>query len=175
VARKGGLWALGGSWAGDIGGGGFRGEIALSQQPAETGFGLLDFSRSDALATSIALSGDYTFPSSLYLHTEVLYNSAGVTRDAGAFAHQAQMLGLLSPARWSLFGEVSYDISPLIRGSVFAIHNPVDHSNVLVPSIAWSLVTNLDLTVLGLIFRGEPLTEFGGYGTSGYVRLKWSF
>ncbi len=175
AGRRSRMGVLGGSWAGDIGGGGFRGEVLVSQKPKEISPGIFDLSQTDGAMVSSAISGDYTFPSSLYFHFEVLYNSAGVTERAAAFAYRSQLLGLLSPSRWSLFGEISYDLTPLIRGSVFALQNPIDGSRVLVPSVTWSVVTNVDLTIIGLLFHGETLTEFGGYGESGYLRLKFSF
>jgi hypothetical protein len=175
VAQRNKLLLIGGSWAGDIAGAGFRGEATLSQKPRQTLPGLYDFAATDGTMSSVAISVDYTFQSSLYLHVESLYNSAGVTQDAGWFALQSQKLGLLSPARWSLFTEVAYNISPLLRGSFFTIHNPSDRSYVLVPSLTWSALSNLDLMLLALVFRGNALTEFAGYGESIYVRLQWSF
>jgi hypothetical protein len=175
AARKHRLWAIGGSWAGDISGGGFRGEAMISQKPKQISPGTFDFAETDGSMTSIAISGDYTFANSLYLHTEILYNSIGVTRDAGLFIQQSQLLGLFSPARWSIFDEISYNITPLIRGSVFAIFNPHDNSFVIVPSSNWSVSSNLDLMLILLAFSGDPLTEFSGYGEVGYLRLKYSF
>ena len=175
VGHRGNLGVLGGSWAGDIAGGGFRGEVLVSQKPVEVFPGIYDVTQTDGIMETGALSGDYTFSNTLYFHAEALFNSIGVTRDAAMFAPQARILGLLSPARWSLFGEVSYDITPLVRGSVFALQNPTDGSRVFVPSVTWSVVTNLDLTGIALLFQGDAMSEFGGYGESAYLRLKWSF
>jgi len=125
--------------------------------------------------SSIALSLDYTFPNTLYLHVESLYNSAGATGNAGVFTAASQNLGLLMPARWSLYEEVSCDITPLVRGSMFLINDPGDGSFVAVPSLTWSVVTNLDVTALALLFHGQPLSEFGGYGETGYLRIKYSY
>jgi hypothetical protein len=175
VAQRSGLGVVGGSWAGDIAGGGFRGEVLVSQKPKEIFPGVYDLSHSNGLMVTGVLSGDYTFPNSLYFHIESLYNSIGATEQAGLFESQSRVLGLFSPSRWSVFGEISYDVSPLVRGSVFALQNPIDGSRVLVPSVTWSVVANLDLTVIALLFHGDPLTEFGGFGESGYLRLKWSF
>jgi hypothetical protein len=175
AAQRSGLGVMGGSWAGDIAGGGFRGEVLVSQKPEQTLPGFYDLSRTTGAMVSGALSVDYTFPSSLYFHIESLYNSIGVTERAALFQRQSLALGLLSPSRWSMFGEISYDITPLVRGSVFALQNPLDNSRVLVPSVTWSVATNLDLTVIALLFHGDTLTEFGGYGESGYLRLKFSF
>jgi hypothetical protein len=167
---RGDNWYAGLAWAGDILGGGFRGETMVSKVSEE--------SRSVGGASrslSCALSGDYTFPNSLYLHAEALYNSIGKTSAAGVFAAEANSLGLLSPARWSLYQEVSGDLTPLLRGSVFHILNPSDGSSVTVASLTWSAATNLDLSLFGLTFQGSPLSEFGGEGNVLYGRVKWSF
>lgn len=66
-------------------------------------------------------------------------------------------------------------ITPLIRGSIFTIINLNDHSFVLVPSISYSVITNLDLYLIGLFFNGDDLTEYGSFGHYFYARLKWSF
>jgi hypothetical protein len=175
AARRGGLWLAGGSWAGDIAGAGFRGEATLSQKPAEVFPGVDNPAQTAGAMSSIAISLDYTFPNTLYLHFESLYNSAGVTKNAGLFTLQSQALGLLLPSRWSLYEEVSYDITPLVRGSVFLINDPIDGSRVVVPSVTWSVVTNLDFLALAIISNGDASTEFGAFGKSGYFRLKWSF
>ena len=167
---RGRSWVAGTGWAGDIAGGGFRGEALVSEIPPE-----LRLPGSSQVMLSAALSGDYTFPNSFYIHTEVLYNSEGVTTDAAFARPRSTALGLLSPARWSLYQEFSYDVSPLVRAGIFAIYNPTDHSTVVFPSATWSVVTNLDLTLLALFFTGDPLTEYGGQGTAAYLRLKWSF
>ena len=175
AARRGGLWLAGGSWAGDIAGAGFRGEATLSQKPLEVFPGVYDPHTTEGSMSSIALSLDYTFPNTLYLHVESLYNSAGATGNAGVFTAASQNLGLLMPARWSLYEEVSCDITPLVRGSMFLINDPGDGSFVAVPSLTWSVVTNLDVTALALLFHGQPLSEFGGYGETGYLRIKYSY
>ncbi|RPH35644.1 hypothetical protein EHM92_05845 [bacterium] len=168
--RRGNTWLAGTGWAGDIMGGGFRGEALVSEVPDE-----LRLPESGRVMVSAALSVDYTFPSSFYIHAEALHNSQGVTENAALARPRAEMLGLLSPARWSLYQEFSYDVTPLVRAGGFTIYNPDDHSVVLSPSATWSIITNLDLTLLALLFSGAPLTEYGGLGTITYLRLKWSF
>ena len=167
---RGAAWFAGTGWAGDIMGAGFRGEVLLAEIPPE-----LRTSGTPTAMVSTALSGDYTFPNSFYIHTEALYNSEGVTTDAALARPRSLALGLLSPARWSLYQEFSYDISPLVRAGAFVIYNPDDHSSVVFPSVTWSIITNLDLTLLALFFSGAPLTEYGGFGTVTYLRLKWSY
>uniref|UniRef100_A0A7V2ZM42 Alginate export domain-containing protein n=1 Tax=Ignavibacterium album TaxID=591197 RepID=A0A7V2ZM42_9BACT len=183
VGVKNKKWFAGFSWVGDIADAGFRGELLLMQKPDKISkydqiynlYNESSLTETNNLFFSFVLSGDYTFPNSFYVHSEVLYNNLGKTNSAGLFAQEANELGLLSPSRWSLFQEFSYNISPLVRGSIFGIINPDDKSSVVVPSISYSVITNLDLYLIALIFNGENLTQYGDYGTSFYARLKYSF
>ena len=161
------------AWAGDIEGAGFRGEIAASKISGETKqyFPSLNASWS----TTAVLSTDYTFTDNTYLHTEILFNNQGVTENAAVFLPASLSLGLLSPARWSLFQELSFDVHPLVRISGFVIYNPNDQSSAFVPSATWSALENFDVSFFGLIFSGGPLTEYGGYGRSLFIRGKYSF
>ena len=176
-------WVLGGAWAGSVLKAGFRGEFLFGAPPKKSeillgpnlsyfGTSLLEY---DKPVFSGVLSGDYTFPNSLYLHTEILYNSNGKLKNAGIFYWQALQTGMLSPSRWSVFQEFSYDVTPLLRGSLFGILNPNDHSSVIVPQFTWSVITNLDATVIAFFARGKHFTEWGDYGTSAFFRLKYSF
>ena len=164
---------VGFAWAGDIEGAGFRGECLSSQ--IDDNAAALYPSLADKWSSSYCLSGDYTFPSSLYIHTEVLYNDRGVTQYTALAYPRMQSLHLLSPAKWSLFQEVSYDVHPLVHVSGFVIHNPNDASSAYVPSVTWSAFENIDLSFFGLIFAGNSLSEYGSYGTSFFIRGKYSF
>ena len=175
-------WILGGSWAGDILTAGFRGEITISEAPKRiytnpvyNNLGVSSLSSFDKPLVTVALSGDYTFPSSFYIHTELLYNNNGKTANTFLFLKEAYNLKMLTAAKWSIYQELSYDITPLMRGSLFGIFNPDDKSLVIVPSLTYSLITNLDLLFIGQFFNGNPLTEFGEFGNSYYLRVKYFF
>ncbi len=176
-------WIAGFSWVGDIADAGFRGEMLLMQKPDKankydfiySAFNQSSLSSVNKMILSFVLSGDYTFPNSFYIHTEILYNNIGKKDKPGLFVQEANDLGLLSASRWSLFQEFSYNISPLLRASIFGIINPDDKSNVLVPSINYSIITNLDLYLIALIFNGDVLTQYGDNGTSVFARIKYSF
>ncbi|MCK7521517.1 MAG: hypothetical protein MZV64_29475 [Ignavibacteriales bacterium] len=129
----------------------------------------------DRPLVSIALSGDYTLPNTFYIHTEILYNNNGKTSNTLLFQEEALLLGMLSAARWSAYQEFAYDITPLLRSTIYGIFNPDDKSFVVVPSLSYSIITNLDLYLICLFFDGEPLTQYGEYGTSFYARIKYSF
>ncbi len=159
---------FGGAWAGNIHGGGFRGELLFARPRRET------LSIDPYLTASV--EGDYTFPGSLYLHAALLYNGAGTTGNAGGEQRiEAFVRGWYSPARASIFGEIARNLSPLVRADLSGILNPYDGSWYFGPMLTWSVAANLDLAVLGLFFGGDAGTEFGGSGEIAMLRLKYSF
>ncbi len=81
----------------------------------------------------------------------------------------------ISKAKFSLFSEIAYDLSNLIRGGIAVIVNPNDNSFFISPSINWSVKTNLDLFATMQIFEGNNLTEFGNKGNLIALRLKYSY
>ena len=176
-------WIVGTAWSGDIFEAGFRGEITYSQNAKrmtqfDPVYSLYDeeaITANESNILNFVLSGDYTFPNSFYIHTEVLFNSNGKTNNAGLYYEEAYKIGMLSASKLSLYQEFAYDITPLMRGSIFAIINPNDKSFVFVPSVSYSIITDLDLYLIGLFFNGDNLTEYGDFGNYFYMRLKWSF
>ncbi|HVO72934.1 MAG TPA: hypothetical protein VMT35_02860 [Ignavibacteriaceae bacterium] len=168
-------WLAGFSWVGDISGAGFRGEVLVSEGAKRIIPSFNSSFGSDNVIYSFVLSGDYTFPNSFYIHTEVLHNSSGVKDLTALFQQQASNIGMLTAARWSLYQEFAYDIHPLVRGTIFGIFNPDDKSFAVIPSVSYSVITNLDLLLLVMLFDGKPLTEYGSYGSAVFIRLKYSF
>ncbi len=132
IARRGDLWALGGTWAGDMAGGKFWGEVLPSQRAKQTVVGAIDPTEADGMMASAALSGDYTFPGSLYLHVNQCLTALGLHTMPACSIHST---GPRTSVACSLvaLAEVSYDITPLVRGSVSILHNPTDGSSVYVP------------------------------------------
>lgn len=161
---------IGGGWAGDIRGGGFKGEFTYfhpSEHIADTNGQLV-----------ASIEGDYTLSSGWYLHASALYNSTGTTGKAGG----NNMLDIknisvkdFTKARYSLFGQVSYPINPLVKADLAGIFNPCDKSFYIGPSIDISLTQNLYLLLIAQLFYGADGTEYGDYGKFWYLRLKWSF
>ena len=162
-------YVLGGGWAGDIKGGGFRGEVSWFN-PREK-----ESSSKEALVASV--SGDYTLKNSLYLHAGFLFNSIGTTGKAGgrSFFDQNLSAKSLSLARYSLFAQASIPFTPLFSGSLSGMLNPCDGSSYVGPSLTYSLGNNLELMATGQMFFGRTGTEFGGIGQAIYARLKWAF
>ena len=67
------------------------------------------------------------------------------------------------------------------RGELYRVAKPSAHDPknfrvfVVIPSFNYSVITNLDIFLIGMFFNGNQLTEFGEYGTTIYVRFKYSF
>jgi len=161
-------WVLGGGWSGDILGAGFRGEITHFEPQNNLSF----------RTTVASVSADYTFSSSWYIHSCLLYNSNGKTGKTGGlnfFISPDLSAKTLSFARYSLFGQVSRPITPLFSGSLSGIVNPSDGSFYVGPMLTYSLLNNLELMLTGQLFFGEAETEFGDIGQIAFGRLKWSF
>lgn len=162
-------YVLGGGWAGDIKGGGFRGEISYFL-PREENNG-----SKEALVASV--SGDYTMQNSLYLHGGILFNSHGIKGKAGgrSFFDQNISAKMLSLAMYNLFAQTSYPVTPLFSASFSAMVNPTDWSSYIGPSLTYSLGNNWELMVNGQLFSGEEGTEYGDYGKAVFGRIKWAF
>jgi len=170
-----GPWAVvGGAWAGDIRGGGFRGEFLVSVP--RSGLRAPDSGAVERTNLVACVDGDFTFPSSLYLHAAALYNRRGSRGDAGgARLLEAYGRGWPSPARWSLYAEAARDLGPLLRADLAGILDAGDRSGYLGPTLTWSAATDLDVAATAFLFAGAPGTEFGDEGHLLMARLQWSF
>jgi hypothetical protein len=162
---------VGGGWTGYIKNAGFTGEGSYFRDKnnfADT-TGIFVFSA----------GANYTFKNSIFLHGSFLFNSNGTTGKAG-LGNSFIILADLSPktftfARYSIFGQISFPFTPLIKGDFSTIYNPNDKSAFLGPNLDFSLSDNISLLFMSQIFLGNKGTEFGENGTLFYFRLKWSF
>jgi len=163
---------IGTGWSGSIKGGGFRGEFSYFHPKDSIG---------DARGQLVAsISADYTFKSSLYLQASYLYNSTGTTGKAGFNEFNLLLLNqtsakALTLSRGSVFGQVGYQITPLLRGDLASIVNPYDKSFFVAPTLSYSLTDNIELFFIAQLFSGDDGTEFGDIGQFYNARFKWSF
>ncbi len=162
-------YVIGGGWAGDIKGGGFRGEASWFI-PRES-----DNGSDTAFVASI--SGDYTLKNSLYLHAGILFNSNGTTGKAGGreIFDMNLTAKMLSFGKYNIFGQASYPITPLFSASISGMLNPCDKSTYIGPSLSYSLGNNLEFMINSQLFFGKEDTEYGDYGYLLFARLKWAF
>ncbi len=162
---------VGGGWSGNIKTAGFTGEASYFRNK--------DHFSDSAGYFVFSLGANYTFKNSLFIHGSVLYNNRGTTGKAGYAGTILDLRDLspknLSPARMSLFGELSYPLTPLIKADLAGIFNPYDKSAFVGPNVDFSLTDNIGVLFMAQVFIGDAGTEFGNYGQLYYLRLKWSF
>jgi hypothetical protein len=169
-------FVLGASYAGDIYGAGFRGEVIYVKNPIKINVDFItDLANEKRDQISFVVSLDYTFKNSFYLHGEALFNNIGKRDKIQMYLFDALKLGLLSPSRWNLFYQVGYNLTELARGDVIILHNPIDGSFVILPMVNISIVENLDLSLILLLMHGDDLDEYGFNTYMFFLRWKYSF
>ncbi len=166
TGKKGNQSVVGLAWTGDVFGAGFRGEVLHS-----------NYRLSGQIYTIVSIDIDYTFSNSLYLHSAILSNYYGSIRDVAGNRLDDEIIDrdFLSPSKLSLFNEIRFQPTPLLSISGIGILNPNDNSFFIGPSLTWSVITNADLSVTGLLFEGEAETEFGDSGDMFLLKLRYSF
>lgn len=161
---------IGGGFSGQIASAGFNGEVTYFRDRKNF---------NEANGTLIASTGvNYTFQNSLYLHIAALFNSNGTTGNAGGINYldvTEFSVKSFTLAKYSLFAETAYQITPLTRASIGLLFNPSDNSYYVGPSCDISLTENIYLLLIGQFFGGNPSTEFGDFGKFFNMRVKWNF
>ncbi|TVR43606.1 MAG: hypothetical protein EA394_00975 [Bacteroidia bacterium] len=161
--------AMGGGWAGHIGGAGFKGELTwfydLEKSP--------DRSRDNLVA---AAGLDYMFPRGTFAILEVLYNG-GYGRTPG------ETFLVTEPLRPDniMFSEYAITVSadrafsPVISGGLAIMALPDVDAAFLMPRLAYSLLTDVDMEFVAQIFAGGKSTIFEQAGSAYFVSLQYSF
>lgn len=166
-----GDYTAGLGWSGVVKGAIFNGEITSFIPHNQVNL------NKSVLSASAGLN--YTFPSSVYVHVAYLYSSSGVVKadssQTNVLFNQVISAKRLSPARHSVFGEVAYQITPLIRGDFSGILDPSDGSFFLGPFFNFSLSNNVEFLLGGQLFFGPVNSLYGNYGRFLFARIKWSF
>lgn len=163
-------FVIGTGWSGQILKGGFRGE-ATYFHPTNNA--------NDTTGVFVMSVGyDYTFKNSLFLQLEVLYN--GNRQQANSFmlnplsGENMSAKNLFLPD-FSMFGSVSYPVTPLVNCSLAAIVNQYSKMYFLIPGVNISMTENLELAFTAQLMRsGKKLTSDQNLNII-YARLKYSF
>ncbi|HWS00974.1 MAG TPA: hypothetical protein VN249_10190, partial [Prolixibacteraceae bacterium] len=161
---------LGLGWAGQIAKGGFKGEMSWFRS-------LEHFSDSSWVFLASA-EYDYTFRNSLFVQLESFYNS-NKNNPSNVLISQFNP-GLLNAKNpfligFSIFGNLSYPLTPLISLSFASIFNPSNSMYFLIPTFTWSFLDNLDLSVITQTFHSYDPEFSDASQTMLYARLKYSF
>ena len=125
------------------------------------------------LSTSVSV--DYGFKKGLYINGSVLYTSSNnkATNNLGTLVYTNLSAKNLMPFEFSGFLQLAKEFTPIFKGTLSTIYSPNNHSVIVIPSIGYSIVTNLEVDV-----TGQSFFEFENYKTLGnsmFVRLRWSF
>jgi len=161
---------LGLGWAGQIGGGGFKGEMSYFQP-------LKHFCDTTSVFLA-SIEYDYTFRNSIFLQLEGFYNSNSA--NASNLILLQVNPGLLNAKNpfldgFNIFGNISYPATPLINLSLAGIYNPSNRMVIIIPTLTYSLMNNLDLSLIAQSFQSYNPTLDGLLQTSIFIRLKGSF
>jgi len=183
--RERGMGGLG--LAGNLGGLGVKGELAWyeGKDTGQPGGDLYD----DFPMGAAELW--YRFDNDLVLLVEYLHNGAGAERPedyplALQSAPVVEAFSSLLGQNYLLFAP-SLELHPLLSVSVFGIWNLDDDSYLVRPQFAISLNDNLALDISHSLHQGDapteipfadvfiPRSEFGTYGDSAAMYLRWYF
>ncbi len=163
---------IGGAWAGNIYGAGFKGELSYYKATKN--------SRQDNLTFSTTL--DYQFKSGLYLMLSYLYNGLGENRItlSGLVQTNSNLLDAknLFFFRNTIFNSVQFNITPLFNANLALMYTPDLKNLIFFPTLSYSIMENLDaLLAVQHFVSTNPYENNNVEWMSAliFVRLKYSF
>ena len=162
-------------WSGDIKNVGFKGEFSY--------FHPMKNARDTAGIFHLSLGGDYMFNNSLFLQLEALFSKMPPGTSISDFL--SWYMGTLtvknlSFTELSLFGSLSYPISPLLNGNIAIMYFPDLQGFFAGPGIDFSLSDNMQFSLILQVFSADlpdPITlEIKRNSLFlGFIRYKLSF
>ena len=163
-------FVIGVGWAGQLAKGGLRGEVSyfIPEQEIFEGDGTI----------SASAGWDYMFKNSLFMQLECLYN--GNKQDSTAFnilENNAFRISAKNPflSDFSYFASVSYPIMPLLNGSLSTILNPHNKVYILIPSLNFNVLQDLDLSFIAQIIAFKSSPDDLSNLSMWFLRVKYSF
>jgi len=161
---------IGGGWSGQLAKGGFRGELSYFNPKKNI------FEGDGTISASVGW--DYMFKNSLFLQLECLYN--GNNPDSSAFnlfENNAFRISAKNPflSDFSYFTSVSYPIMPLLNGSLSVILNPHNKVYILIPSLDFNILQDLDLSLVAQLIMFEAQPDKFSSVSMWFFRVKYSF
>lgn len=161
---------LGLGWAGQIAGGGFKGEFSWFRP-------LKNFNDTIGVFLS-SIEYDYTFRNSIFIQFEGFYNS-NLANASNILISQynPELLNAKNPFLngFSIFSNISYPVTPLFSLALAGIYNPSNKMYFIIPTFTFSLMNNLDLSILAQSFQSYDPALYKYLQTSVFIRLKGSF
>ncbi len=166
--------AVGGGWSGAIKNLDFKGEFSYLH-PTDN---MQD--TSGQFIASVYLG--YIFPNTLNLQFEFLYTDipADGIRSFYQYYYQPLSVKTLSFTEYNLFGQLAYQLTPLLNVNIAGMYYPKIKGYYFGPSLDYSFTDNLYASMVLQTFSGETPDPVSGIkerknATFMFIRLKWSF
>jgi hypothetical protein len=161
--------AVGGGWAGNIGGAGFKGEA--------TWFHDMEEEEGTDKGNIVASTGlDYMFANGTFGVVEFLYNGGYNRRSGEVFMiTEPLMPDNIMFSKYAVTLSAQRAFSPILQGRLAVMALPDIEAAFLMPGIDYSLTRDLDLEFVGQIFLGGSGTIFEEAGAGFFVALQYSF
>ena len=157
-------------WSGDLFNGGFRGELSYFHPVGNM---------TDTSGWLLFSAGyDYSFKNEATVRVEVLFNSAGKSKGnitMQELYYEPLSAKNLSPAIFSVFGQMTYPVNPITYISFSANYSPTIYSLYLGPGLDLSMSDNLDLSLMLQSFLNKLDTPDVESVFLFFLRIKWSF
>ena len=161
--------AVGVGWAGNLSDAAFKGELTYLHPYRDNAF--------DPVWLA-SISADYSFESSLYLHSSVYLNSGGEQNPDNPFLNTRigrLTVRDLSPYIVSTLLQTSYTFNPLLNGGMALIFYPGSNALFLNPTATVSLKKNWDLDLIGQFFFDKVNESYRPVNKLLFFRLKFSY
>lgn len=165
--------AVGGGWAGNLGGAGFKGEAMLFHD-----LGGQKDNDGHNTNTIMAVSLDYMFENGLFVVTELLYNEDGGNKDdelPRQSFHSDLAADNPSFTRYQAALQLSFLIHPLVNSSLTGVYFFQEKALFVSPTLTWSVRQNLDLTISAQLFTGGSNSLLEQAADLYMAALKYSF
>jgi hypothetical protein len=166
--------AFGAAWSGAIKSFDFKGELSYLH-PTDN---MQD--TSGQFIASVYLA--YMFPNTLNLQFEFLYTDIPADGISNFYQYYYQTLSVktLSFTEYNLFGQIAYQITPLLTANFASMYYPKIKGYYIGPSIDYSFTDNLFMSLVIQSFEGETPNPVTGVkerksATFVFLRLKWNF
>ncbi|MCK4662299.1 MAG: hypothetical protein KAT68_05500 [Bacteroidales bacterium] len=163
-------YVIGAGWSGNIVDAGFSGEFSY--------FSAKDKNSDPKNIFLSSISINYIFKNSLFLQFEVLYidmqQKVNITSFTELFNSELTVKNL-SFTKLSLFGQVSFPITPILNSTFSAMYYPEIDGYFIGPSLSYSFNDNTDFSIFFQSFSGELTTGTKEKFNMGFLRLKYCF
>lgn len=143
-------YAMGGGWSTQVKGAGLRGEV--------TWFYPVQNTTDTSGIVLISLATDYRLSNSFYFQAELLYNSTPTDALPESFLtiyNEPQNAKNLSLAHWNLFGQISWEVTPLFSTTLAGMYLPDAAGYFIGPALNYSLSDNASAAFYWQSFSGR--------------------